>query len=167
MVRIGTIVKIRGNKGDVKFRPEGAPDLGAFRTLFVRIGDRDEEFPVEGFGRSGAAFRLKLKGIDTMDGAERLAGCPVFVPEAALPALAPGAYYLHQLVGCRVVAVDGRELGAVKDVWSIPGNDQLVVDRAGREVLVPLSGAFCREIDVAGRRIVVDAPEGLLDLNEI
>jgi 16S rRNA processing protein RimM len=167
LVRIGTIVGSRGNKGEVKFRPEGPLDAGSLRTLFVRIADRDEEFQVEALGPQGAVTRLKLKGIDSMDGAERLAGCPVFLPEEALPPPEPNAYYHYQLVGCRVVTVDGREVGIVKDVWTIPANDQLVVDRNGRDVLVPFSRTFCREIDIAGKRVVIDVPDGLLDLNEI
>jgi len=167
LVRIGTIVGSWGNKGDVKVRPEGAPPEGALGTIFIRVGGRDEEFRVEAVRAVGAGFRLKLRGIDTMDAAERLRGCPVVLPEAALAPPGPDAYYHYQLVGCRVTAVDGRELGTVRDVWTIPGNDQLVVDRNGREILLPLSRAFCREIDVAGKRIVVEVPDGLLDLNEI
>jgi len=167
LVRIGTIVGSRGIKGEVKFRPDGPLDEGSLRTLYVRVADRDQECQVEALIPSGAVYRLKLKGIDSMDGARSLSGCPVFLPEEALPLPGPDAYYLYQLVGCRVVTVEGREAGIVKDVWTIPDNDQLVIDREGRDILVPLNRAFCREVDVAGKRIVIDAPNGLLDLNEI
>ncbi|MBN2206240.1 MAG: 16S rRNA processing protein RimM [Candidatus Aminicenantes bacterium] len=167
MIRIGTIVGSWGNKGEVKYRPDGAPPEAGLETVFIRVGGRDEAFRVEALKAAGAGYRFKLRGIDTMDAAERLRGCPVLQPEAALPPPGPDAYYLYQLVGCRVTTGDGRELGTVRDVWTIPGNDQLVVDRDGRDLLLPLSRAICRRVDVAAKHILVEVPEGLLDLNEI
>ena len=167
MVRIGTIVGSWGNKGEVKYRPEAAPPEGGLGTIVIRVDGRDEEFLVEALKAAGTGYRIKLKGIETMDAAERLRGCPVLQPESALAPPGPDAYFLFQLVGCRVTALDGRELGTVRDVWPIPGNDQLVVDRDGRELLLPLSRSICRRVDVAAKRIVVELPEGLLDLNEI
>ena len=164
MVRIGTIVGIWGNKGEVKYRPEGAPPEGPLGTVYIQVGGREEEFLVEAVRPAGAGTRIKLRGIDTMDAAERLRGCPVLAPEASLAPAGPDTYYLYQLAGCRVTALDGRELGTVRDVWTIPGNDQLVVERDGREILIPLTRAICREVDVAGKRIVVEVPDGLLDL---
>ncbi len=63
---------------------------------------------------------------------------------------------------------EGPAWGIVKDVLESGGAAVLVVGRPdGRETLVPLGGAICREIDTAGKRILIDPPEGLWDLNEI
>jgi 16S rRNA processing protein RimM len=69
------------------------------------------------------------------------------------------------LVGCEVRTQAGVEVGRVKAVYTGAGGALLSVDRAGAEVLVPLVKAMCPVIDVAGRRIVVDPPDGLLDVN--
>ena len=59
----------------------------------------------------------------------------------------------------------GRVLGVVED-WQEYGGPPLLQVKAqdGREILIPFAKAICREIDVAGRRIGVDLPEGLDDL---
>ena len=56
-------------------------------------------------------------------------------------------------------------IGRVLRVDGTPGASVLVVDAAGAEVLIPVADAICKVIDPAARRIVIDPPEGLLDLN--
>ncbi len=102
-----------------------------------------------------------------MDKAARLGSLEVFVPEGGLKPLEKDAFYHFQLVGCSVVTVQGERVGTVKEIFSIPENDLLVVERGKRELLIPLSGGICLEINPADKEIVIDPPEGLLDLNEI
>jgi 16S rRNA processing protein RimM len=80
-----------------------------------------------------------------------------------------GAVYDLDLVDCEVETVDGRPVGRVVGVQETGGTDLLIIAGAagGGEVLVPLSAAICRLIDTAGKRIVIDPPDGLLDLNAI
>ena len=54
MVRIGTIVGSWGNKGEVKYRPEGAPPEGPLGTVYIQVGGREEEFLVEAVRPAGA-----------------------------------------------------------------------------------------------------------------
>lgn len=77
--------------------------------------------------------------------------------------------YDLDLVGCEVETCDGRPVGRVVGVQETGGPALLVIAGAagGGEVLVPLSAAICRLIDIAGKRIVIDPPDGLLDLNAI
>ena len=101
-----------------------------------------------------------------MDEAERLAGLELRVPEETLPALGDGVYYQHQLVGCEVETVAGTPIGEVSRVDGGAGGSLLAVSGARGEVLIPLAQHICVEIDVAAKRIRIDPPEGLLDLNE-
>jgi 16S rRNA processing protein RimM len=89
------------------------------------------------------------------------------VHEENLHPLDKGKYYLFQLSGCAVVTKGGDSVGSVKDILFIQGNDLLVVEREGREVFVPFTEPICIEIDLNGKKIVIDPPDGLLDLNEI
>ena len=70
---------------------------------------------------------------------------------------------------CEVETAEGRPVGRVVGVQETGGPALLVIAAAagGREILVPLSEAICRRIDTAGKRIVIDPPDGLLDLNAI
>jgi 16S rRNA processing protein RimM len=107
--------------------------------------------------------------VDTLDRADGLAGREIFVPGTALRPPADDRIYDADLVGCAVVDAAGTPVGTVKDVVALGESTLLVVGRpsAGDELLVPLSRSICVEIDLAGRRIVVDPPDGLFELNEI
>lgn len=106
--------------------------------------------------------------MDTIGEAEALAGCEIVVPAAGLPGPAEGRYEVADLVGCSVTPAQGASWGIVKDVLEAGGAAVLVVGRTdGREVLVPLNVAVCPVIDIAGKRIEIDPPDGLWDLNEI
>jgi 16S rRNA processing protein RimM len=108
-----------------------------------------------------------LKGIDSLNLAEELRGQEILVHEEILHPLEKGKYYLFQLSGCSVVTKGGDSVGSVKDILFIEGNDLLVVEKGGREVFVPFTESICIGIDLKGKKIVIDPPDGLLDLNEI
>ena len=95
-----------------------------------------------------------------------VAGQELRVSESSLQPLAPGQYYEHELTGCVVETVGGDEVGIVGRVESGVGGSRLVVEGARGEVLIPLAEYICREIDTTTRRIRIDPPDGLLELNE-
>lgn len=84
----------------------------------------------------------------------------------------PEEFFDHQLIGLRVVTLDGVDLGFVREVIHAPGHDLLAVrgDGSGAperpEILIPFVTEIVPEIDVAAGRVVVDPPRGLLDLTE-
>ncbi len=96
-----------------------------------------------------------------------MVGAEVQIPESELLAPDDGEYYQFDLVGSRVVTVTGQEIGKVTDIVPAAGNDLLEVSRGDREVLIPFTKQICREVDILAKRIVIDPPEGLLDLNEV
>jgi 16S rRNA processing protein RimM len=73
------------------------------------------------------------------------------------------------LVGCVVSTKAQEKIGVVKDVWPIGESVLLVVESSldSREILIPFSQAICPDVDTVRKRIVIDPPDGLLDLNEI
>jgi 16S rRNA processing protein RimM len=106
--------------------------------------------------------------VDDIAGAQSLAGAEILVPEDDLPSLPDDTYLQRDLVGCVVVTVAGREVGPVAEVLSAGESEVLVVRPEGRaEILIPFSREICRKVDPAARLIVIDPPDGLLDLNEI
>ena len=100
-----------------------------------------------------------------MNAASALAGAELRVPVGELTALPAGAYYRHDLIGCRVEAPDGTLIGSVAAVEGTMSGSRLVLETAQGEVLVPLVAEFCPTIDVANKRIVAVLPDGLVDLN--
>jgi 16S rRNA processing protein RimM len=96
-----------------------------------------------------------------------LVGCEVLVPEELFGPLEEDQYYFHQLEGLSVETQSGRKIGIVRDVLGEGGNEVLLIARDEKEVLIPFVNRICIEVDLGKRVIVIDPPEGLLELNEI
>ena len=110
---------------------------------------------------------IGLSGIEDMNAAAGLAGAELRVPVDRLAILPPDTYYRHDLIGCAVETKTGTVVGRVDDVEGTMGGSRLVViGVGGGEVLVPLAAEICTLIDPAAKRIVIDPPDGLLELNE-
>jgi 16S rRNA processing protein RimM len=104
--------------------------------------------------RAGTEDRpiLRLGGVDDRAGIEALRGEDMMVERAVAPPLAAGEYWAEDLEGCAVVTRDGRELGVVERLRSLPSCEALEIG----DLLVPMVGDAVLEVDVDARRIVVD-----------
>jgi 16S rRNA processing protein RimM len=134
-------------------------------VVHVRRGEATESFTIESVRFHRGRPILALAGVDTMDAAEALAGLELRVGPEALQSLPSGSFYHHDLIGCAVVTPDGSAIGKVTSVEGTAAGSRLVVHGRAGEVLIPLAEGICLEVDVTARTIVVEPPEGLLDLN--
>ena len=93
----------------------------------------------------------------------RAASSSVADEEAAPPR--PGFYYSHQLEGWRCEDRQGRLAGIVRSLEQTVAGPLLAIETpSGREALVPFVAPIVVSVDEAGRRIVIDPPEGLLEI---
>jgi 16S rRNA processing protein RimM len=108
---------------------------------------------------------LSFAGVEDRDAAERLRGTllvaeidPLASPED------PEEFYDYQLIGLDVIGRSGVCIGTVAEVLHLPGQDVLAIHRpVGEEMLVPFVAALVPEVDLAGRRMVIDPPPGLVE----
>lgn len=116
----------------------------------------------------GARLLLGFAGVSDRAAAERLRGTVLLVDvDPSERPEDPEEFYDHQLVGLTAVTVAGAVIGEVVEVLHLPGQDVLSVRRSGGgDVLVPFVTAVVPEVDLAAGRVVVDPPDGLLDLAE-
>ena len=117
----------------------------------LRIGGEAREI----VRRAGTEDRpiLRLRGIDDRAAAEALRGEDLMVERAEAPPLPEGEYWPEDLEGCVVVTMDGHEVGLVARMRPLPSCEVLEVG----DLLVPMVSDAVRSVDVAARRIVVDA----------
>ena len=112
---------------------------------------------------------LHLMGIDSISAAETLAGLVVAIPVAERAALSEDEVYIADLVGCALVDVAGKTpvmVGEIEDVDRTAGPVALLVVRGAEgEVLIPFAKSYLRTLDLAGKRVEMALPEGLVDLN--
>jgi 16S rRNA processing protein RimM len=117
---------------------------------------------------------LRFVGVDSISKADELRGRLVLVPRQERVAAGKHRYYLSEIVGCTVFDRRGSAVGEVVGVEPTGGVDLLRVRRAketGRtresdDLLIPFAEEICSEIDLQARRIVIEPPEGLLELND-
>ena len=166
---VGRVARPHGLRGQVVVNletdfPEDRFQAGS--ELFVHRAGRVEPLKVTTVRFHRERPIIGLLGVDDVEAAQPLAGEELRVPRAWLAALPAGTYYRHDLIGCAVESRDGRSIGEVADVEGTLAGSRLVVRTPRGEVLVPLAVAICPTIDPAAKRIVIDPPEGLLELNE-
>ena len=168
MAVVGRIARAHGNRGQVILNletdfPEARFCPGA--ELFVMRGTGVERLTLTSVRFHGGRPIVGVAGVESMDAAEALAGLELRVPVDQLASLPEGMFYRHDLVGCRVETRGGDPVGVVREVEGTLGDSRLVVAGGGGEVLIPLASEICTAIDPAAKRIVIDPPEGLLELN--
>ena len=165
---VGRVARAHGNAGRVIVNPETDFVEDRFQVgglLLARRGGRIERMRITAMRLHLGRPIIGLEGVATMNDAEAMAGVEFRVPVGELEPLPDGLFYRHDLVGCAVETIRGEAVGRVASVEGEPGASRLVVASPFGEVLVPLARAICVGIDIAARRIVIDPPEGLLDLN--
>jgi 16S rRNA processing protein RimM len=168
-VRVGRIVGAHGLEGELRIALQGADpeSFAAAETIWLAREESERDATAYALrrvapGRAGEC-RVRLDGVRDRTAAEALRGRWLLVRAGDLAATEPGEYYVHELVGCRVEAADGRPLGVVREIGSNGASDVLVIeDASGSNHLVPAVAALLLEVDVAARRIVIDAIPGLL-----
>ena len=169
MVLVGRIARPHGIRGQVIVTPETDFVEERFRpgaTLWTRSSRGEELLTVVSARVQNGRPVIGFEGFATIEDVGRLAGLDLRVPEDALLPLDDGAYYVHDLVGCVVETTSGERIGEVSRVEGGAGASVLSIGGARGEVLVPLAADICVEVDVAGRRIRINPPDGLLELNE-
>ena len=168
LVAVAVAVRTRGLRGEIVAdlltdfpeRFAGLENLIAVAPTGARTTLRLEEHWLQG-GR----IILKFAGYDSIETAATLVGYEFAVPEAERVELEEDEFYDWELEGCRVETVAGERLGVVREVLRTGGVEVLVVanDERGREHLIPLAEEICVEIDIEGKLVRVDPPEGLLE----
>ncbi len=130
----------------------------------LRQGTR-RELELEHFWPHKGGMVLKFRGVDSISAAEGLIGAELQIPREQRAELGLGEAYVSDLLGCVVIA-DARELGPISDVdFSAGTAPLLVVRQGGKEYLLPFAEEFVEELDLAGRRLRMKLPEGLLELD--
>jgi 16S rRNA processing protein RimM len=170
LVVVGRVARPHGIRGHVIVNPETDfldQRYRAGEVLYVTGGGGGEPVP-----RRIVSVRfhqrrpiLELEGIESVSDAERLAGAALQLPAAALGRLPEGTFYHHELIGCEVRDRSDVVLGRVRAVEGPMERSRLVVQGERGEIQIPMTAGICISVDPVAGRIVVDPPEGLVELN--
>ncbi len=168
MAVVGVVARAHGLKGQVIVNSESDFPDERFKPgaeLFVSRAGKIETLTLTTVRFHRDRPVIGVQGVEDVNAASRLAGLELRIPADRLAPLPEGSYYRHDLVGCRVERGTGELVGTVRAVEGDAGGSRLVIKTASGDVLVPLVVEICRTIDTAGKRIVIEPPPGLLELN--
>jgi 16S rRNA processing protein RimM len=168
LIPVGKIVRLHGVRGAVKILPYGESLnlLGPGATLHViesPAGGSTRPLTVAGLAVQARSCIVKFHEIGDPDQAELLKNQEVFLPESQLAPLQEDEYYHYQLIGLAVETSSGDPVGTLTGILETGGHDVYVIDRDGREVLIPAVASVICRIDLEHRRMVIDPPAGLIE----
>lgn len=169
---VGRVVKAHGLRGELVVEPRTdnvearfAPGtVLSVRGPRVSRGVSGGSVTVAAARRHGDRLLVTVEKVGDRDAAEALRAAELTAPALDEAPADPDEFHDHQLEGLAVVLADGTTVGTVTAVLHGAGGELLAVERAeGGELLVPFVTAIVPEVDVAGGRLVLDPPEGLLE----
>ncbi len=165
MIVVGRIGRPQGIKGEVTVEVRTDDPEDRFAAGRVLHSDKGP-LHVEGSRYQGKFLVVAFEGVHDRNGAELLRDTILSLPVDDLPPLAEeDEYYDTQLIGLTARLTDGTVLGPIADVLHLPHGDVLAVTRdEAPELLIPFVKAIVPVVDLAAGHVVVDPPEGLLDL---
>jgi len=180
-ITIARVAKVQGRVGEVaaELHTDFPERFEQRRTLYAwqeESGQR-RRLKLEGFWPHKGGMVLKFEGVDSIEQAQQLLGSEIQIPASQRAELEPGAFYVSELLGCLVVedgpgvpgVISGvsRNIGAVVDISFGAGTAPLLIvkDEDGKEFMIPFVESFIRKLDLKGKRIEMQLPEGMLELD--
>lgn len=164
---LGKIVKKYSFKGELLIKldtdePELYADLDA---IFIDLRNNLVPFFIEAsqFHKS-ELLRVKFEDVDTEQDADSLLKCDVYLPLDFLPKLEDDKFYFHEIIGFKVEDVNYGTVGIIKSINDSTAQALFEIDKDGIEILIPMNDAFIQKVDKKNKIIVVNTPEGLIDL---
>jgi 16S rRNA processing protein RimM len=163
-IALGAIRKPHGVRGEASVEPW--TEFERFSEVHdVTLVSPDEsqtrEVKIEATRAHGDRALIKFSGIETPEEMALLRDWTIEIPESEARKLEPDEYFLHDLVGLTLIDESGAERGRVVDAYEGGSGVLLEVERGQYKFEVPFAADICKTIDIAGKRIVVDLPEGL------
>jgi 16S rRNA processing protein RimM len=172
-VVVGHVSKPHGTKGELFIwpltdRPESTFVPGVRLLLADSTGNLpDEEGPpmeITAARPYRRGYLVSVRGIVDRNAADPLHGRYLLRPFAEVEPAGEDEIFYHRLLGLRVVTTDGEEVGEVLEVHHMEPADLLEVSRGDRTVLIPFRREIVERWDLEAGILVLDPPEGLLDL---
>ncbi|MFO1105187.1 MAG: ribosome maturation factor RimM [Amaricoccus sp.] len=163
LVCVGAIAGGFGVAGEVRLKSFCA-EPAAIADYAPLVTEDGRSFGVRITRPVTGAFAARLTGVQTREQAEALKGTRLYAPRDRLPALGEDEFYHADLIGLAVFDTGGARLGTVRAVLDHGAGDILEIARPGAaDLLLPFTRAAVPTVDLAGRRLVADPPDGSLD----
>lgn len=164
---LGKITRLHGYKGAMILFLDVDDPAQYYKLdgIFIEMGIKNliPHFITRADARENQLI-IELEGVRGEEEATRYINKAVYLPLARLPKLSGKQFYYHEVIGFTIEDLSYGVVGTIEAITDHPTNPLFICRNGEREVLIPMNDSCLRAVDREGRRIVVDAPEGLIDL---
>jgi 16S rRNA processing protein RimM len=163
---LGYISKRSGNHGELTFvlDVDDPSRYSKLNSVFIDVNNSLVPFFIKRILIRNANATVQLEGIDTIDKAEELLKCGLYLPLTSLPPLSGKKFYFHEMPGYTVTDKQHGDIGVVQEVMDFPQQAIFKIKMNQHEILVPAKEEFIVRIDRNKKHLEIDAPDGLIDL---
>lgn len=165
-LEIGQIVNTFGIKGQVKIVPftDDITRYDELKEIYVEKKNELKLFQIEQVNYKKNMVILKLKGIETVEEAQKLRNCYLKIDRKDAKKLPKDTYFIVDLLGLDVYTDEGKLLGKVDDIYNAGSSDIYVIkDELGKQILLPAIKDVLKEVDLENQKIIVHLIKGLVD----
>jgi len=168
LFQLGKIVRTFGSKGEVviQLETDNPNRYKNLESVFIKINENLIPFFIE-------TIQLKLKNqaivkfldIDSIGDTALILNCSLFLPIELLPKLkGKNTFYYHEITGYEVIDSHRGAIGIVKSVLELPHQSLLEIAFNEKEILIPIADDIIKKVDKKSRQILIEAPEGLIEI---
>jgi len=164
---LGKIVRKYSFKGELLVKLDtDQPDIyDNLDAVFVLLRNNFIPFFIESSQlHKSDLLRVKFEDVDTEEDADTLLKSELYLPLEVLPKLEGNKFYFHEVIGFTVEDVNFGKVGIVKAINDSTAQALFEIDREGIEILIPMNDEFIKELDRENRTILMETPEGLIEL---
>lgn len=164
---LGKIVKKYSFKGEILAKldtdqPEIYENLDA---IFLNLRNNLVPFFIERSQlHKSELLRIKFEDVDEEADADAIMKSDLYLPLELLPKLEGNKFYFHEVIGFTVEDVNYGKVGTIKAINDSTSQSLFEIDRNGIEILIPMNDEFIVKVDRKNKTVIVETPEGLIDL---
>jgi len=165
---LGKIVKKYSFKGEVILKLD--TDVPAIYenldAVFLDLGKKLLPFFIENsLLQKGNQLRIRFEDVKNEEDADAILKTDVYLPLNLLPKLKGDQFYFHEIIGFLLKDVNYGEVGIVTSINDKTAQDLFVIEKENSEILIPMIDDFIKKIDRKNKIVLVETPEGLIEMN--
>ena len=164
---LGKIVRKYSFKGELLIKLDtDEPSLYEnLDAVFIFVGNSLIPFFIESSQlHKSDLLRVKFEEVANEEDADALMKSDVYLPLELLPKLEGNKFYFHEVIGFTMVDINYGNVGIIKGINDNTAQSLFEIDRDGIEILIPMNDEFIQKVDRKAKTIIVETPEGLIDL---
>ncbi len=165
---LGKIVKKYSYKGEVVLKLDtDEPDIYEnLDAVFLDLGKKLLPFFIEtSLLQKGNQMRIRFEDVNNEADADAILKTDVYLPLNLLPKLTGDQFYFHEIIGFILEDVNYGEVGKITSINDKTAQDLFVIEKGNSEILIPMIDDFIQKIDRKNKKVIVETPEGLIEMN--